>query len=136
MSRGPVIRLSGYTINNINYETIENPEEIVSTGDPEFSFEFGFTEDYKEALVTMSVEMIDLARARSISVSVSGNFIIPESDIAVEEIQMYVAHNGSAMIYPYLRAAVSVITTLDGPSAIVLPTLNMIEELSKNAENN
>ena len=75
--------------------------------------------------------MVEEENARRVFVSISGNFTIPESEYSMKEIQVFVAQNGSAMLFPYLRSIVSVITTLDGPSAIVLPTLNMIDELSK-----
>ena len=41
MVKGPVIYLDGYNINEIKYNTKEEPENVVSTGDPEFSFTFG-----------------------------------------------------------------------------------------------
>jgi len=43
---------------------------------------------------------------------------------------------GIEILYPYLRSVVSIISTLDGPSAVVLPTLNMIDELAKLSEKN
>lgn len=134
MAKGPVIYLKGYKINEIKYNTKEESENVLSTGGPEFSFNFGFTEDFKNALVTMDVDLFEEKNERRIFVSISGNFTIPESEYSTEEIQAFVAQNGSAMLYPYLRSIVSVITTLDGPSAIVLPTLNMIDELSKHAD--
>jgi preprotein translocase subunit SecB len=134
MAKGPVIYLDGYNINEIKYNTKEKSKSVVSTGEPEFSFTFGFTEDLKNAQVTMNVDFFEEKNERRIFVSISGNFTIPETDYSTEEIQVFVAQNGSAMLYPYLRSIVSVITTLDGPSAVVLPTLNMIDELSKFAQ--
>ena len=131
MSKGPVIYLEGYRINKILYKTEEDANNMVSSAEPNFSFEFGFTEDYKKALLTVEVELFDTQRSRFIQVSISGNFNIPESEFTDEEIQLFVAQNGSAILFPYLRATVSMITTLDGPSAIVLPTLNMIDEITK-----
>lgn len=131
MSKGPVIYLEGYRINKIKYEADEEAKDIVSSAEPNFTFEFGFTEDYKKALLTVDVELFDTQRSRFIQVSISGNFNIPESEFSSEEIQLFVAQNGSAILFPYLRATVSMITTLDGPSAVVLPTLNMIDEITK-----
>ena len=129
MGNGPVIYLDGYTIDEISYNTVDDKESLVNRGVPEFSFEFGLTQDLKNAIVRMTVELQQ--ENREIVVKMSGNFSIPDSDLPTEDIKMYVAQNGSAMLYPYLRSIVSVITTLDSPTAVVLPTLNMIEELSK-----
>ena len=53
------------------------------------------------------------------------------NDIKKEKIELYLAQNGSAMLFPYVRSIISVLTTLDGPSAVVLPTVNILEELKK-----
>ncbi len=52
---------------------------------------------------------------RKIMVKMSGNFSIPDLGYTKEEIKLFVALNGSAILYPYLRSVVSIISTLDGP---------------------
>lgn len=134
MGKGPVIYLDGYNIDEISYKNVSSKETLESKEEPEFSFEFGFTENLEHAIVKMTVELNQ--GNRKIMVKMSGNFSIPDLGYTKEEIKLFVAQNGSAILYPYLRSVVSIISTLDGPSAVVLPTLNMIDELAKLSEKN
>ncbi|MGF7349034.1 protein-export chaperone SecB [Enterococcus faecium] len=134
MGKGPVIYLEGYNIDEISYINVSSKETLVSKEKPEFSFEVGFTENLEHAIVKMTVELNQ--GNRKIMVKMSGNFSIPDLGYTKEEIKLFVAQNGSAILYPYLRSVVSIISTLDGPSAVVLPTLNMIDELAKLSEKN
>lgn len=134
MGKGPVIYLDGYNIDEISYINVSSKETLESKEKPEFSFEVGFTENLEHAIVKMTVELNQ--GSRKIMVKMSGNFSIPDLGYTKEEIKLFVAQNGSAILYPYLRSVVSIISTLDGPSAVVLPTLNMIDELAKLSEKN
>lgn len=134
MSKGPVIYLDGYNIDEITYNNVSDRRNLVSKEEPEFTFEFGFTEDLKNAIVKITVELS--LENKEILVRMSGKFSIPELGFSENEIKGFVAQNGSAMLYPYLRSVVSIISTLDSPTAVVLPTLNMIDEIAKANEKN
>lgn len=135
MINGPVIYLDGYMINRISYETIEDDKTETLSTEPQVSYSFGLSDDNKNGLVTIEANVFDKKRARKIEISVSGNFSIPDNGLDVEDIKTYLAQNGSAILYPYVRSIVSVLTTLDGPSAIVMPTLNMVEQFESDEEN-
>ncbi|EIP8075184.1 protein-export chaperone SecB [Enterococcus faecalis] len=48
-----------------------------------------------------------------------------------EEILNFLGLNGSAILLPYVRAIVSMLTTLDSNQAIVLPTINVMDLLNQ-----
>ena len=83
-----------------------------------------------EGVVKISVSLLDEPNLRTIFLKVLGQFSIP-NDIEREKIELYLAQNGSAILFPYVRSIISFLTTLDGPSAVVLPTVNILEELKK-----
>jgi preprotein translocase subunit SecB len=56
-------------------------------------------------------------------------------DIEENMLNNYFYINAPALIFPYIRAYISTITTLSGINSIILPTLNM-ENLGKELKNN
>ena len=63
--------------------------------------------------------------------NLSGQFNVSQY-LYDEEIKMFVSQNGVAMLYPYARTIVSVITALDDSNVSVLPTLNFVDMLKRN----
>jgi len=66
------------------------------------------------------------------TITVLGQFRINDSVTDEEKAKNYVLQNGSAMIYPYVRAMVSMITALDKPDVTVMPTMNFSEAFGNN----
>lgn len=130
MTTGPVIEFNGYRIEEIEYKTIHDIDKSNFSVEPDLSFEFGLSEDMDEGVVKISVSLLDEPNLRTIFLKVLGQFSIP-NDIEREKIELYLAQNGSAILFPYVRSIISFLTTLDGPSAVVLPTVNILEELKK-----
>ncbi len=130
MTTGPVIEFNGYRIEEIEYKTINDINKSTFSIEPDLSFEFGLSKDMDEGVVKISVSLLDESNLRTIFLKVLGQFSIP-NDIEKEKIELYLAQNGSAMLFPYVRSIISVLTTLDGPSAVVLPTVNILEEHKK-----
>ena len=66
---------------------------------------------------------------KKIKATITGFF-----DINTEEnISDILYVNGTAILYPYLRSIVSVVSALDSSEAMVLPTINVLE-LMKNSK--
>ncbi|MDX5475021.1 MAG: protein-export chaperone SecB [Bacillaceae bacterium] len=120
----PVISFEQYEILNINYEKLENSEHDEQNIDTSVSI--GFTEDMQAGKVEIEVKVFDPELFRKITVSLRGLFTISEG-LSEEEIKMYLAQNGTAILYPYVRSIVSFISSLDSESAIVLPTINTLK---------
>lgn len=130
----PVIYLEGYNINKIKYEHIENADSQVFKDEPDFTFNFGLTEDLTGGLVNIIVEYFEASVSRYIYVDASGVFKLNLNDFDETSVKNHLMQNGSAILFPYIRSIISMISTLDGPSAIILPTLNMVDEMKKQLE--
>jgi len=52
-------------------------------------------------------------------------FFIFENDIEDNSLQNYMIYNAPALLFPYIRAYISTLSSLSGVPTIILPTLNM-----------
>ena len=87
---------------------------------------------------TLSLDILiqDDKQKFHVNVVVDGYFTFRE-DINLEEHGHYFVINAPAILFPYIRGYISMITSLSGIGNILLPTLNLeglAEELSKNIE--
>lgn len=123
----PVMEFEGYSINKLFYGTIESDIEIDESEDEDDNFErkvsIGISEDKKKGIVILNVILFNSDNQKSIDVEVAGEFSINKS-LEIEEVEELLTVNGVALIYPYVRSIISMITSLDSSSAIIIPTLN------------
>ena len=85
------------------------------------------TEDKKQGAVKLIVSLADRVHKKKIKATITGFF-----DINTEEnISDILYVNGTAILYPYLRSIVSVVSALDSSEAMVLPTINVLELMKK-----
>lgn len=124
----PVIEFQGYKIKKYNYEKTSikdniNATEVESDGNEPFgiSVEPSLTKDLKNGLITVRVEYN--GDGISISITVEGFFKINDNKDS-EAIINYLVVNGTAIIFPYIRSMISMLSSLDSENAILLPTLN------------
>jgi preprotein translocase subunit SecB len=88
----------------------------------------------KQFQLALDLEVIDKDEDSLLNVEIVG-FFTYEGE--AEEIKNFLLVNAPALLYPYLRAYVSSITTLSGLGTHTLPTMNLLglkEELEKNIE--
>ncbi|WP_167769326.1 protein-export chaperone SecB [Weissella cibaria] len=116
----PVIYFEGYKI--IEYQYKYNSEEVENSDDG-LGVQTALTEDFKKGKVTLLLTYKQ--QHVDVSMIVVGFFRIREDLNDPQEITNYLKLNGSAMLYPYLRSALSMLTSLDSDKAVLLPTLNM-----------
>ena len=72
-----------------------------------------------------------------IELDTESTFVIQAELSELEELMKFFVKNAPAIVFPYIRAYVSTLTTQSGNRPIILPTLNLIglsEGLSKNIE--
>lgn len=121
----PVMEFEGYSINKLFYGTIESDIEIDESEDDKFErkVSIGISEDRKKGIVILNVILLNSDNQKSIDVEVAGEFSINKS-LEIEEVEELLTVNGVALIYPYVRSIISMITSLDSSSAIIIPTLN------------
>lgn len=122
----PVLNFKGYRIVNIDYKRLESTEEFDSESKEfmDLSAFVGITEDNKEAQIKVTCILNDFENLRKVTIEIVGIFEIAIKDASQEEIKKLLAVNGVAILFPYVRAAMSVISSLDNENAILLPTIN------------
>lgn len=122
----PVIELDTYRITNISYSSFETQEELEQFQDEDgsVSVTVGVTEDDKNARISISTTVLKSDEEqfdfKKMTMEVTGYFTINVED----NIQEYLNVNATAIMFPYLRTFISVITSLDNSKAIVIPTIN------------
>lgn len=121
----PIITFDGYKINKLNYHRIENGEDHLEKKEGDFKryVTIGLTDNLEKAIVILNVTLEDLEKKRFIECEVIGEFSVNiEGDTStIEEV---LAVNGVALVYPYVRTIISMVSTLDSDNAIVIPTIN------------
>lgn len=127
----PVIKFMGYQIEKIDYQLLdplsEETETVIENNEPEVEILNGITENYDQGKVQFLVKYPDKDLLRTIELVVIGYFDIPEetrNNHEKDEIKMYIANNGTAIVYPYVRSILSMITSLDSSGSIIMPTIN------------
>ena len=122
------ITFKGYKINNIQYETRDSDIELTEDYKPEI--EFGADDKFEKG--TVQIISVLNTPERQITINVSGFFDINKNYTDdKDEILRFLGLNGSAILLAYVRAIVSMLTTLDSNQAIVLPTINVMDLLNK-----
>ena len=122
----PVLNFKGYRIVNIDYKRLESTEEFDSESKDfmDLSAFVGITEDNNEAHIKVTCLLNDIENLRKVTIEIVGIFEIALKDASEEEIKKILAVNGVAILFPYVRAAMSVISSLDNENSILLPSIN------------
>lgn len=117
----PVIRFKGYSIQELNYQKVDSAIHRDDKPSSNLRLGCGISEDLKfgEVMITVEVENGDV----KVLLTVNGLFDVDgvESKESVEE---FLSINGTAIVYPYVRSIISMVSSLDSNKAIVLPTIN------------
>ncbi|MDN6070591.1 MAG: protein-export chaperone SecB [Lactococcus plantarum] len=129
----PVIQFEQYRIEKINYCIIDDNDTTeyklkLSTG-------VAIAEDGKTGRVQFDLSLPDKQNNRKIDVVISGYFTFREDINKENDKQKFLSVNGAAILFPYLRTVVSMVTVLDKNEAILFPTLNF-QEMMKESESN
>lgn len=118
----PVIELESYRISDIEYKVFNNKEDLdnhpIENG--VIGVNVQLNEDETNAILRVRSELVDENNLRSILFEITGFFIVNTEEMKEE----YLRVNGTAILLPYLRTLVSIMTSLDNKDAIILPTLN------------
>ncbi|MGY0186386.1 hypothetical protein [Lactococcus petauri] len=130
-----VIELMQYAIEEIKY-TRNDYDDSVTPDKFQFGVEIGLSESLDAGKITLEAIVPDDKEERQISVRISGYYKINESFVKgeIDKIKELLSVNGTAILLPYLRSVVSMVSTLDGDS-IILPTLNVFELLKESEKN-
>ena len=96
--------------------------------DVEFSLQTEITYSDKSAVVTINCIIFDDAVSKNLpftlEATISGNFTI-EGATEDEDFLKFCEINGTAVLFPYLRAAVTNITATSNQPPLILPLVNV-----------
>ena len=125
----PTISLEKYEIEEITYSRIVDESDFQSEN-LQVSVKSGLTEDKKFGKVTLEAKFFDDEKNKKVSARISGYYTI---NVEVDS-EKYIAINGTAILFPYLRSAISMISTLDSQDAVLIPTINVLSILENQEE--
>ncbi|WP_125762864.1 protein-export chaperone SecB [Companilactobacillus hulinensis] len=132
----PIIEFKGYSIKNLEYT---RDVDILSSYDSGFNYipSVGLNDDKSKATLTVDISLKREENNFGVKVKIQGQFNINESLSAknTDDIAAALFVNGTAILYPYARSIVSMITGLDSSSTILLPTINTTELWKKFGKN-
>lgn len=120
----PVINLKKYEVDSllISRDLTSDDHEAEAFN---LNAEVGHSDDNTHGAVKLSVVLIDKDALKKISATIIGYFEINIKENIFDI--LYV--NGTAILYPYLRSIVSIVSAIDSSEAMLLPTINVLELL-------
>ncbi len=123
----PAIELERYEIEELSYvRSVDN--EDLGSDNLKLAIESGMTEDRKNGKVTLKAKFVDQGENKTIVARVSGYFNLES------EQENYLVVNGAAIVFPYLRSAISMVSSLDSSDAVLIPTVNILSLLEEQAK--
>lgn len=119
-----ILKFTGYKIVNLVYS---RDIDLLDKDENELEVGVGtaISDDGEQGQVKISVTALDVENKRTVKAEVLGSFDF----IDVEDKERTLAVNGTAILYPYVRAIISTVTTQDSLNAIILPTVNTLNFL-------
>lgn len=122
----PILKFKGYSINKMFYskEPIEfKKEEFKDDKGFSLSVEQAISEDLTDAKLTVTIQLRDVKNEKYLIAEIESYFEFNEAN-SLEWAKKVLLVNGTAIVYPYIRSMVSMVTSLDTENAIILPTIN------------
>ena len=125
-----ILKFTGYKIVNLVYS---RDIDLLDKDENELEVGVGtaISDDGEQGQVKISVTALDVENKRTVKAEGLGSFDF----IDVEDKERTLAVNGTAILYPYVRAIISTITTQDSLNAIILPTVNTLNFLDNEVSN-
>lgn len=116
-------RFKGYKI--VESNIITNPEQEASQNlNVEFEQTIGVNEEGHNMRLEMVANINDENKALFIKVRAQGFFEF-DTDLSVDEKEVFYRTNAPAILFPYVRAYITALSSLSGVKPVILPTLNM-----------
>lgn len=116
-------RFKGYKI--VESHIVIVPEETVSQKiNVEFEQTVGVNEEGHNMRLEMIANINDENKALVIKVKAHGFFEF-DSDLSPSEKKIFFSTSAPAILFPYVRAYITTLSSLSGVNPVILPTLNM-----------
>lgn len=116
-------RFSGYQILKSNI-SINDPSKISENLEIKFKRSSGVIEEELKYKLDLEVIIEDDNKSLLIEV-ISNGFFEFDKGITEEEKAVFFNTSAPAILFPYLRAYISTLTTLSGIQTVILPTVNL-----------
>ena len=120
----------GYRIKKLEYYLKKSEEKVGKSG---LRCESALSEDKASGKVDIEIEFnSDKTSENKINgcLEIEGYFELSDK-LNDDDKKMYVQQNGAAMLYPYARTIVSMITSFDDSKVGILPTINFVNLANK-----
>ena len=120
-----ILKFTGYKIINLEYS---RDIDLLDKDENELEVGVGtaISDDGEQGQVKISVTALDVENKRTVKAEVLGSFDFIDVE---EDKERTRAVHGTAILYPYVIAIISTITTQDSLNAIILPTVNTLNFL-------
>lgn len=116
-------RFKQYQIVKSNIE-IKNPSTISDRLEISINKSEAINQDEHKYRLTFGVSVSDENKSLLIDILCHGFFDF-EEDITDDEKKVFFNTSAPAILFPYIRAYISTLTTLSGVRGIILPTINL-----------
>lgn len=132
MPEANVLHFLGYTVDELTFKL--KPADTVDTEKsiellPKLSRKIEKTNDENYSIsIGVTLDQEDLPF--SAQVSMTGRFLLQ----GIKNPEQTMKVNAAAILYPYVRAAISMLTTLANVSPVVLPPVNFVKLFEESAK--
>lgn len=127
----PVIRLVEYQIDELHYSSTTKLPELEEIKELSFNSKGGLTGDRKHGRVMLSAKIPSNSKdKRTINLTISGYFEITDNKLETKKIHEFLGVNGTAILLPYLRSIISMVSSFDASDGLIFPTLNVSDLFS------
>ena len=116
-------RFLGYKITD-GHIHIEADKEVSKQIEVSFEKTVGINDGEHKMRLQMEAKISDNNKAMNIEVKAEGLFEF-EKDITVDERNVFFKTSAPAILFPYIRAYITTLSSLSGMSPVILPTLNL-----------
>ncbi|WBB04857.1 protein-export chaperone SecB [Lactiplantibacillus plantarum] len=118
-----IINFEKYIIEKYSYHQIVSSKKENKNQSPvKTQVESGTTSDTRSGKISITV--IYKSVPHDLTVTVAGIFSLNIDDYPKDAVLNALVVNGTAILYPYVRSIVSVLTSLGSENSVVLPTIN------------
>lgn len=137
-SKEPVIKFIGYKINRIDYNEIIGKDVKSKKTNINLKITCNLDKGIGTVIITSTFfnenPSDDNFGVRKCELKMTGAFKI-RNDLSFEEARKYLATNGAAMLYPYVRTTISILVSLDAPENVIMPSINFLEAYNESMDN-
>lgn len=120
----PIIDFKGYKIQQLEMNRDQDKAKSMSK-DITINSKSALSSDKKKAKVILNIQV--RRESLVIDLVLEGYFEISD-ELESNRIGNALAVNGVAILFPYARSVISMISTLDSSEVIILPTINTLVE--------